>query len=117
MGESSDLMRKLSDYVKVSDLSKFRETLSRLPPGVEPVAIIDRGGYTRKNTAVFHDLAMCLIPETTLIEFVKIIERTFVERYGHGSGEKMKRYLNLQTVNENRTALHFACQNNRPVGG
>lgn len=58
-----------------------------------------------------HEQAMCLVNEDRVLEFFEAF-RTF---FGQESGEFIQDYINIQTKEDQRTALQLAIQNNRPV--
>lgn len=110
MGEVFELKEKLTQAMVTLNSELFTQLLLPSARTVPLPAVVDRHGYTCTTHSVAHELAMCLVNEEKVLEFFAALKTQFQE-----DGENLQSYVNCQTKEERRTALHIAVQNNRPV--
>lgn len=115
MAEAAAITHTLAELVKVSNLADFNAQLGSLPTPLTPGDLQDRSGYTGTSHAVFHELAMSIISEDSVLELARALVAAFHRVYQVEASSKLKTYINIVTSNEQRSALFFVCQSYRPV--
>ena len=115
MAEAAAITHTLAEFVKVSNLTDFNAQLGSLPAPLTPGDLQDRSGYTGTSYPVFHELAMSIISEDSVLKLAHTLVAAFHQVYELEASSKLKTYLNIVTTNEQRSALFFVCQSYRPV--
>lgn len=74
-------------------------------PGFDLTITVDEGGYT-----LIHEICLSNILQKMMLRFLKDLYKLFEARYKENAADEYRKYANLVTKEEQRTALHIAVQ-------